>query len=250
MAALVSACAVSSVSELASGKPEIAGPASQPAAPASRSTGVQNALTSPAQEAAVRKVALTATSMSDPSSKAYKVGPLDVLEVAVFKVPELSKSVQVSEGGTISFPLVGEVPAGGKTAREIEQSLTKLLGAKYLQNPQVTIFVKEYNSQRVTIEGAVKKPGVFPMAGGMSLLQAIAQAQGLEATAETAAMVFRVTNGKRAAVKYDISDIREGKSDDPQLQAGDVVIVPTSDVKEGLNTVMRFLPLATLIPLL
>jgi len=207
-------------------------------------------LASPEQEAAVRKVALSATSLSDPSSKAYKVGPLDVLDVTVFKVPDLSKSVQVSENGTISFPLVGEVQAGGKTAREIEQSLTKLLGAKYLRNPQVTVFVKEYNSQRVTIEGAVKKPGVIPMVGGLSLLQAVAQAQGLETTAETSALVFRVTNGKRAAAKYDISDIRDGKADDPQLQAGDVIIVPTSDMKEGFNTVLRVLPLATLIPLL
>jgi polysaccharide export outer membrane protein len=247
---LVSACGGFSVSEVSSGKTELAGPASQPAAPASGGASAQNASASPAQEAAVRKIALTATSMSDPSSKAYKVGPLDVLEVTVFKVPDLSKSVQVSEAGTISFPLVGEVAAGGKTAREIEQSLTKLLGTKYLQNPQVTVFVKEYNSQRVTIEGAVKKPGVIPMAGGLSLLQAIAQAQGLETVAETTVVVFRVTNGKRVAAKYDVSSIREGKSDDPQLQAGDVIIVPTSDVKEGINTVVKFLPLATIIPLL
>ncbi len=249
-AALVSACSISPVSDLSSGMPQIGGPASQPAVSASGSADAQSALTSPGQEAAVRKVALSATSMSDPSSKAYKVGPLDVLEVTVFKVPELSKAVQVSEAGTINFPLVGEVPAGGKTAREIEQTLTKRLGAKYLQNPQVTVFVKEYNSQRITIEGAVKKPGVIQMAGGLSLLQAVAQAQGLETTAETTAVVFRVTNGKRAAVKYDISAIREGKSDDPQLQAGDVIIVPTSDVKEGINTVVKFLPLATIIPLL
>jgi polysaccharide export outer membrane protein len=247
---LAGACGGFSASEVSTGKTELAAPASQPAAPASGSAGAQNSLASPAQDAAVRKVVLTATSMSDPSSKAYKVGPLDVLEVTVFKVPELSKAVQVSEAGTINFPLVGEVAAGGRTAREIEQSLTKLLGSKYLQNPQVTVFVKEYNSQRVTIEGAVKKPGVIPMAGGLSLVQAIAQAQGLETTAETTVVVFRVTNGKRAAAKYDITDIREGKSDDPQLQAGDVIIVPASDVKEGINTVVKFLPLATLIPLL
>ena len=247
-AALVSACGGYSLSELSSGKTQLSGSGAQ--APASNSGVAPSALASPEQEAAVRKVALSATSLSDPSSKAYKVGPLDVLDVTVFKVPDLSKSVQVSENGTISFPLVGEVQAGGKTAREIEQSLTKLLGAKYLRNPQVTVFVKEYNSQRVTIEGAVKKPGVIPMVGGLSLLQAVAQAQGLETTAETSALVFRVTNGKRAAAKYDISDIRDGKADDPQLQAGDVIIVPTSDMKEGFNTVLRVLPLATLIPLL
>ncbi len=202
------------------------------------------------EQEAVRKVALSVTAVSDPGSKAYKVGPLDVLEVTVFKVPELSRSVQVSEAGTINFPLIGEIQAGGKPAREIERELTKALGVKYLQNPQVTVFVKEYNSQRVTVEGAVKKPGVLPMAGGMSLLQAIAQSQGLEATAETNAVLFRTANGKRSVAKYDITAIRQGNADDPQLQAGDVIIVPTSDVKEGVNTVVKFLPLAMMIPLL
>ena len=202
------------------------------------------------EQEAVRKVALSVTAVSDPGSKAYKIGPLDVLEVTVFKVPELSRSVQVSEAGTINFPLIGEIQAGGKPAREIERELTKALGVKYLQNPQVTVFVKEYNSQRVTVEGAVKKPGVLPMAGGMSLLQAIAQSQGLEATAETNAVLFRTANGKRSVAKYDITAIRQGNADDPQLQAGDVIIVPTSDVKEGVNTVVKFLPLAMMIPLL
>jgi polysaccharide export outer membrane protein len=99
------------------------------------------------------------TAVTDPSSSAYKIGPLDVLDISVFKVAELSKSVQVADGGTINLPLVGEVPAAGKTAQEVETDLTAKLGAKYLQSPQVTVFVKEYNSQRVTVDGAVKKPG-------------------------------------------------------------------------------------------
>ena len=188
--------------------------------------------------------------MTDPKSTGYKIGPLDVLEVTVYKVPDLSKSVQVSDTGTINYPLAGEMQAGGKTAREVEHELTKAFATKYLQNPQITVFVKEYNSQRVTVEGAVKKPGVVPIAGGMSLLQAIAQAQGLEQTAESTAVVFRTVNGKRSAAKYDIEDIRQGKADDPPLQAGDVVIVPASDMKEGINTLVKFLPLAMLIPLL
>ena len=84
---------------------------------------------------------------------------MDVLEISVFKVPELSKSVQVADTGTINMPLLGEVPAAGKTAQEIEQDLTRQLGAKYLKNPQVTVFVKDHNSQMVTIEGAVMKSG-------------------------------------------------------------------------------------------
>ncbi|MGO8952771.1 MAG: polysaccharide biosynthesis/export family protein, partial [Rhodomicrobium sp.] len=104
--------------------------------------------------------------------------------------------------------------------------------------------------QRITVEGAVKKPGVVPMAGGVSLLQAIAQSGGLDEVAESTAVVFRMANGKRLAAKYDIANIRAGRAEDPQLQSGDVVIVPTSDVKEGINMVVKFLPLAYLIPYL
>jgi polysaccharide biosynthesis/export protein len=205
---------------------------------------------SPDQKSYMQKAALTLSSVSDPSSNAYKIGPRDVLEVTVFKVPELSKVVQVSEDGTISYALVGEVPAGGRTARQVEQELTKRLGAKYLQNPQISVFVKEFNSQRVTIDGAVKKPGVYPIAGGMSLLQATATAGGFEATADETVLLFRQKDGKRFAAKFDVSRIRAGREQDTQLEAGDVIIAPTSDIKEGMNTLFKFLPLATLVPLL
>jgi polysaccharide export outer membrane protein len=198
----------------------------------------------------VRKVALTLSSVSDPNSKAYKIGPRDVLEVTVFKVPDLSKVVQVSEAGTISYPLIGEVQAGGRTAREVEQDLTKSLGAKYLQKPQISVFVKEYNSQRITMEGAVKKPGVYPIAGGMSLLQATAIAGGFDMNADETVLLIRQANGKRSAAKFDVSQIRVGKAEDPQLEAGDVIIAPTSDIKEGMNNILRVLPLATVVPLL
>lgn len=252
--ALLGGCGASWVNDAVGDRQQLAGsPAAsaQPAAPQTpNASAVQNPATPGDQNAAVRKVALTVMAVSDPASKAYKIGPRDVLDVTVFKVPELSKTLQVSETGTINYPLLGEVQAGGRTARELEQVLTKSLGAKFLQNPQVTVFVKDYNSQRITIEGAVKKPGVYPIAGGLSLLQAIAQAQGLEQTAEETAVVFRQVDGKRQAGRYDITKIRDGRADDPQLQSGDVIIVPTSDVKEGLNLVLRLVPLATVVPLL
>ncbi len=221
------------------------------AQPQKESGATKDADTGPRdQDAAVRKVALTLSSVSDPNSKAYKIGPRDVLEVTVFKVPDLSKVVQVSEAGTISYPLIGEVQAGGRTAREVEQDLTKSLGAKYLQKPQISVFVKEYNSQRITMEGAVKKPGVYPIAGGMSLLQATAIAGGFDANADETVLLMRQTNGKRSAAKYDVARIRAGTAEDPQLEAGDVVIAPTSDIKEGMNNILRVLPLATMVPLL
>jgi polysaccharide export outer membrane protein len=165
-------------------------------------------------------------------------------------VPDLSKTLQVSEAGTVSFPLVGEVRAAGRTAREVEQDLTRSLGGRYLQNPQVTVFIKEYNSQRVTVEGAVKKPGVYPIQGSMSLLQAVAIAQGFEQTADDTVVVFREIDGRRAAARFDIASIRSGATRDPQLQAGDVVVAGTSQLKEGFNTLIKLAPIASVFALL
>jgi polysaccharide export outer membrane protein len=245
VAALLAACSASVVGDPSSGGPQLA----VAQAPSQAKVPATHMPASETQSVALQKVT-QAYAMADPKSKAYKIGPLDVLEVNVFKVPELSKSVQVSEAGTINFPLIGEIEAGGKSARELEQELTKRLGAKYLQNPQITVFVKEHNSQRITVTGAVKKPGVIPMAGGVSLLQAIAQGGGLEEVAESTALVLRVSDGQRLAGRYDVADIQAGRAEDPQLQSGDLVIVPTSDMKQGLNTVLRLVPMASLVPLL
>jgi polysaccharide export outer membrane protein len=97
----------------------------------------------------------------------------------------------------------------------------------------------------VTVEGAVKKPGVFPYQGSMSLLQALALAQGLEGVSDNTVLVFRETNGTRSAARFDVSDIRSGSSEDPQLQAGDVVVAGTSAIKEGLGNILKLVPLAS-----
>jgi len=134
------------------------------------------------KEKAVRlpKAADAFASAATPGSAAYKIGPQDVLDISVFKAPELARSVQVAESGTINLPLVGEIHAVGKTAQEVERDLAKRLGAKYMQSPQVTVYVKEFNSQRVTVEGAVKKPGIYPLRGKTTLMQTIAMAEGLD----------------------------------------------------------------------
>ena len=189
--------------------------------------------------------------VTTPGNTAYKIGPEDVVDVSVFKVPELSKSVQVADGGTINLPLVGEIVAAGKTAREIELELTKKLGDKYLKSPQVTVFVKEYNSQRVTVEGAVKKPGVYPIRGKNSLLQMLANAGGLEETAENGnILVVRQANGKRYAGRFDLDAIRKGSAEDPQVQQGDVIIVNTSDAKAAFQTFLKIIPVANVFAIL
>jgi polysaccharide export outer membrane protein len=185
-----------------------------------------------------------------PGSEGYKIGPQDVLEVSVFKVAELSKAVQVSDGGTINMPLIGDVPAAGRTSRDIERDVAFRLGEKYLQNPQVSVFVKEFNSQRITVEGAVKKPGVFPYRGQVTLLQAIAMAEGLDTMSDSEVVVFRMMNGKRAAARFDLSKVRDGGLQDPVIASGDVVVVPTSTVKETFGAIVKALPLAGVFALL
>lgn len=177
-----------------------------------------------------------------PGSAVYHIGPFDVLEITVFKVPDLSKVVQVSEDGRFSYPLVGDVQASGRTASQIEKDLARQLGDKYLRNPQVSVFVKEYNSQRVTVDGAVKTPGVFPMKGTMTLIQAIALSGGLDPLAEGTVIIFRQIDGRQAAARFSLNDVRQGKIDNPQLTAGDIVMVPVSDAKENIQNILKVLP--------
>lgn len=192
------------------------------------------------------------TAAATPGNTAYKIGPQDVLDIAVFKVPDLSRSVQVSDAGTVNLPLVGEVPAGGKTARELEQDLTQKLGAKYLQSPQVNVYIKEYNSRRVTVDGAVTKPGVYPINGKTSLVQLIASAGGTtEASDNSDVVVFRQISGKKSAARFSLTDIRAGEAKDPELQEGDVVVVNTSALKAAFQNVLKALPVTSMfVPLI
>ena len=197
-----------------------------------------------AQRAGIDTAAQTFTSVATPGNSGYKIGPMDTLEISVFQVPELSKTIQVADAGTINFPLIGEVPAAGRTADDLEHDLTRRLGAKYLKNPQVTVFVKDYNSQRVTIQGAVKKQGVFPIRGKTTLLQVIAMADGPDADSDSSVLVFRQTDQGRMAARFDFGAIQTGQANDPIIQAGDVIVVNSSTVKSAFNTVLKVLPVA------
>ncbi len=187
------------------------------------------------------------TKAAGPGSPSYKIGSLDLLEIAVYKVPDLSRTVQVAENGAINLPLIGETNVAGMTAQELERDLAKKLGDKYLQKPQVSVAVKEFNSQRITIEGAVKRPGVYPLKGRTTLLQLVAQTEGLTEVAENEVVIVRFKNGKRVAAKYDIDEVRSGTAEDPTLLTGDMIIVGTSAIKTAFNNVLKSLPLASVI---
>ena len=178
------------------------------------------------------------------SASAYLIGAQDVIEISVFKVPELSKSVQVADTGTVNLPLIGEVHVEGKTAQQVERILMQKYGAKYLRNPQITVYVKEFNSRRVTVNGAVKNPGVFAIRGRTTLISVLAMAGGMDESSHSTVVVFRPTkDGKRKIARFDVSAIEAGKAPDPVIQSGDQIIVGKSAIKAAFQGVTKALPL-------
>jgi polysaccharide export outer membrane protein len=172
----------------------------------------------------------------------YRVGGLDVLDVEVYGAEDLTRSVRVSESGEISLPLIGRVHAGGLTASELENEIARRLKEHYMEDPQVSVFVKEYMSQRVTVEGAVRKPGIFSLTGRTSLLQIIALSEGLDDLANPAGIViYRRLEGKRYAAAFDIREVRAGRMVDPEVLGDDIVVVdysgPRSNLRDFLYTV-------------
>jgi len=138
----------------------------------------------------------------------YKIGAKDLLEISVFGLDELNKTVRVSEKGKISLPLLGEVEVEGLTSAEVEKKLRQLLEEKYLQDPQVTIFIREYQSKRVSVLGAVQKPGTYELLGRQTVLQLISQAGGLTEDAGNEIIVIRQLHDETStSFKIPIEDL-------------------------------------------
>ena len=182
-------------------------------------------------------VLLASGGASSGDSSDYQIAPLDVLEITVFQVPDLGGTFPVSVNGQIDMPLIGPVMASGKTLEELKAEITQRLGASYLQSPNVSVAMKDAVSQRIVVEGAVAKPGVYPTTGPTTLMEVVALAGGLDrATAdERGIIVFRKVGGKRQAAKFDYKAIRQGKADDPVIGGGDVVVVDESGMKSALH---------------
>ena len=116
------------------------------------------------REAAASEVAKRpAASATTVPETEYRIGPQDLMEVAVFGQPELARTVRVNSRGQISLPLIGQIDAVGLSSQQLERLIADRLSEKYLQDPQVTVFMKEFTTVRFTVEGAVNKPGVYPL---------------------------------------------------------------------------------------
>lgn len=160
------------------------------------------------------------------------IAPGDTLTVDVFQVDTLDATVQVDNSGNISLALVGSVPAAGKTITALEADLESRYGSRYLQRPEITVSMKESVGQRVTVDGEVRKAGIYPIAGQATLLQVIAQAGGFNDIGDPDKVyVFRAYGGEQLVAQYSVSAIRSGKRGDPRIYGGDVVVSFASGMK-------------------
>ncbi|MDP3655579.1 MAG: polysaccharide biosynthesis/export family protein [Brevundimonas sp.] len=174
----------------------------------------------------------------------YRIGVGDKLDVRVFQVEDLSfEELVVDTSGNINMPLIGAVQGAGRTASEMASDIAGRLAARFLRDPQVTVTVKEAANQKITVDGAVTKPGVYEMRGSTSLLQAVAMAEGPTRVADlTKVAVFRSIDGRRSVALFDLSAIRQGRASDPQVLGDDVIVVDTSRLNSALREIVGALP--------
>lgn len=174
----------------------------------------------------------------------YKIAPMDKLAIRVFKSEDLSGDYDVDLAGHISLPLIGEVEAANMTTAQLDRELTQKLGEKYLEHPDVSVSIKQSAGRLVTVDGAVRSGGSFPMGGNLTLMQAVALAHGTseDANAHRVA-IFRTIEGKRQAAAFDLVSIRRGEAQDPAVYPGDIIVVDGSSVKAMEKRLLQSIPL-------
>ena len=177
----------------------------------------------------------------------YKIAPMDTLSVRVFRMADLTGDYEVDLAGKISMPLIGEVRAVDMTTAQLDGELTRRLGEKYLENPDVSVGIKSSTSRVVTVDGAVNKSGAYPAIGPTSLMQAVALAGGLSQDANARRVaVFRQIGGRRQAAAFDLTSIRRGEMEDPRVYAGDIIVVDGSSVKAATKQFLNSMPLLSI----
>lgn len=162
-------------------------------------------------------------------SEEYLITTNDLLEISVYNEPELQRNVRVSVDGTITYPFIGEVQVKGFSVQAVEQKVKTLLEKDYLVDPQVTVFVKEYN--KVYVLGQVEKPGEYDLKGTLTVVEAITMAGGFtKYAAPNRTKVLRKKNGKKMEIPVPVSKVlsKKDKWKDLELAPSDVVIVPES----------------------
>ncbi len=172
----------------------------------------------------------------------YRVGPGDILEIAVFEVEDLGRSAAVSSDGSIRLPLIGAVPVGGKTPPEIETAISALYADGYLRDPQVTVSVVDFRSQPVSILGAVREPGVYQLLGRRRLSEVLALAGGLNDEVGEAIRISRALDGGQREIEVSVAKLlsaHPAPEDDPWVEPHDSIQVGKAGVVYVLGAVGR-----------
>lgn len=174
-----------------------------------------------------------------------RIKPYDILDVQVYQEPGLSVNDQtVDAAGNIMMPMLGEVSALGMSPNELSRDLERRFARSLLRNPQVTVERKAGILDRVTVVGAVKKPGQYPVRGPVTLLDAISFAEGLTPVARRGDVaIIRMIDGRRAGAIFNLGEIEKGQTDDPAILPSDRVVVGTSAIAQGYRDLLQAVPL-------
>jgi polysaccharide biosynthesis/export protein len=185
--------------------------------------------------------------LAQSPERPYFIGPFDKIEVDVFGVPELSRrEIQTDASGRIAFPLAGTIDANGLTSEQLAVEIGNRLRGRYVRNPQVTVNLLESVSRVVTVDGEVREPGRYPVVGRMTLMRAIASARGVSEFARLSeVVVFREVGDQHMAALYNLQAIRNGQYRDPEIFAGDVVMVGNSPGRRLFRDILQAAPLIT-----
>jgi polysaccharide export outer membrane protein len=168
----------------------------------------------------------SASSKSAPADANYVIGPQDMLDISVWKEEQLTKTVPVRPDGKISMPLLNDVQAAGLTPTQLANQITESL-KKFVTDPQVTVIVREINSQRVYLLGEVARAGAYPLLPNMTVLQALSSAGGFTQFANLKKIyVLRVENGKQEKFPFNYKHALESPDQNILLKAGDTIVVP------------------------
>ena len=177
----------------------------------------------------------------------YRIAPLDTLTVTVFRMKDLSGDYEVDLTGKINLPLIGGITAAELTTAELDRKLTEAYGARYLVNPDIAVGVKSSTRRSVTVDGAVRQSGSFPVVGPLSLIQAVALSGGATEDANLRRVaVFRTVNGQRQAAAFDLQEIRRGQAADPAIYPGDIIVVDGSRIRAAQKQILSNIPILSI----
>jgi len=178
--------------------------------------------------AACSKRGVQVTEVPPPATDDTTLGPGDVFSVRVFGEEGLSGDHQVAPDGTINFPLLGAVDVGGLEPTEVATKIqNQLRDRDLLRSPHVSVYVEQYASKRVSVVGAVAKPGAYPLEPGMTVVQAISMAGGFSSLADRdGTVVTRRMGDETVRYRVPVERVTRGQAEDIEVAAGDIIFVP------------------------